>query len=1328
VSNQHPQKESPPMTQMDADGRKKETTAGAMDLAAGKTLAAVESLKATVEDFAARGNKLQEEYRVKSGRERQRCDAAVAEQTNQLNAALAEAEAAFQSAKAAAETNYQKRKTRIGKAYQNSKEQALKRVEEQVGSRKYELQKKMLHSERDRDAALTAATAHFQEFRKNLAGVQESLAALEGEAQNAFKGYGGFRRQFLRAYEAASGEMPADENRLFAELGELLNQSRSELGKLRGHFLLRLFRYWPVWAVLFGACAAAAVLAPQRIGLSSVSIVQAAGGGLVALVLVFIIRFMAKGQTASLAGSVSKNLARVRRLHDEAFAKSESRYHEEQARSKSDYQNAVQTVEQQLKRTLAEAGEQRVSRRMKSDERTVRITARHERMYPARLARLDREHAEALAQLKQSAEARMKALTEAHEDKQKQMSAEHQAAWQALEAEWKSKVEPLYATIESARTGAEKLFPPWEAGGWGAWKPPERFGAAARFGQLDVDVEKLCEARPKGLELPGPARFAVPLCLAYPEQGSILFETGNTGHDEAIGALNQVMLRLLSVTPAGRLNFTILDPVGLGQSFSGVMHLADYEEAIINSRIWTQATQIEQKLADLNEHMEKVIQMYLRNEYQTIAEYNEQAGVIAEKHYFLVVADFPAGFTDTAAKRLLSIAASGARCGVYTLIHWDQRQPLPAEFIPDELRKSSVCISHKGNRFIFTGRPLPGAELSLDAPPAAEQATEFIHRVGQCSRDSSRVEVPFEHVAPPETELWTEETTSELRVPIGRTGATKLQYLAIGKGTRQHGLIAGKTGSGKSTLFHVIITNLALWCSPEQVEFYLVDFKKGVEFKCYGSKRLPHARVVAIESDREFGLSVLQRVDDELKRRGDLFRQLGVQDIAGYKRAGGKEAIPRTLLLVDEFQEFFVEDDKVSQTASLLLDRIVRQGRAFGIHVLLGSQTLGGAYTVARTTLGQMVIRIALQCNEADAYLIMDDTNPAPRLLSRPGEGIYNDMAGALEGNSPFQAVWLPDQVRDAYLEKVRQRADQNGKAYPGPIVFEGNAPADVRENSLLQGLLEAPEVKPPAAGRMWLGAPNSIKGPTEAVFHRQSGNNLLVVGQRDETTVAIMGLGLLSLAAQYPVGAARIIFCDATPPGTSQREYLEKVIRSIPHTITLAKPGDLPAIMKELGEEMKKRLEDLNAEGAPPVFLVVHDLQRFSRLRYEEDYGFSSGEAGAEVNPAAVFNQLICEGTRLGFHVIATCDTYNNVSRFLSRKALSEFEMRVLFQMSVNDSASLIDSPKAGMLGMHRALFYNSQEGYLETFRPYALPPGEWVEEAGRKLERLLGAATKGG
>src|SRR5205085_5500521 len=151
-------------------------------------------------------------------------------------------------------------------------------------------------------------------------------------------------------------------------------------------------------------------------------------------------------------------------------------------------------------------------------------------------------------------------------------------------------------------------------------------------------------------------------------------------------------------------------------------------------------------------------------------------------------------------------------------------------------------------------------------------------------------------------------------------------------------------------------------------------------------------------------------------------------------KAGGSERIPRTLLMIDEFREFFVEDDSIAQNASLLFDRIVRQGRAFGIHVLLGSQTLGGAYTLARATMGQMVIRIALQCNEADAALIMDESNPAPRLLSRPGEGIYNDMAGAIEGNSPFQTVWLSENERREALQRVHLLAEQRLHAKDKPI------------------------------------------------------------------------------------------------------------------------------------------------------------------------------------------------------------------------------------------------------------------------------------------------------
>jgi hypothetical protein len=157
------------------------------------------------------------------------------------------------------------------------------------------------------------------------------------------------------------------------------------------------------------------------------------------------------------------------------------------------------------------------------------------------------------------------------------------------------------------------------------------------------------------------------------------------------------------------------------------------------------------------------------------------------------------------------------------------------------------------------------------------------------------------------------------------------------------------------------------------------------------------------------------------------------------------------------------------------------------------------------------------------------------------------------------------------------------------------------------------------------------------------------------------------------------------------------------------------------LANDLQKRAD--SEAAAPEVFVFIHGLQNFKKLRQDEDFGFSVESGDKSENAAAQFQKLFTEGSSHGIHVIASIDTYNNVNRFLGRKGLSEFEMRVLFQMSANDSASLCDDPKASILGLHRALFYNEQEGHLETFRPYALPPSDWLAEVERRLARLLTA-----
>ncbi len=1275
-------------------------------------LALLDALKDAARDFAGREERLNSDFYARTSAATKASDEGAVARARKLAEDAMDADAQFQKDQERLDIIFENRKARISRAHAAVRERVMKEIGAQSGQLKDRNVVQTAQAGQNRDHALTDAATALENFRQKTADALGRQEALAKAVHSAFGGYGRFRRQLK--HEWPEPDLSPDENKLFAQLEDLEKQIGDDLERFKKYPLPQIFRFLPIWLwgiLLLGFAVTVPVL--QHLGVNGVGAIPqwAVIAAVVVFVIIFVIHLLGGRSAGPLAKTIASNVAKAGRFLDAAAQKAEAHYEHELERIKTEFETALSNINQEWRQANRKALNSRGARPVELDVRAGQVFQRHEQKHLALDALLEKSHRENLQRIQARSDAENEKFSTAHASQMAKFEADFQADWQKLETDWNESIGSLYEKIGAVNAEVAKAFPDWDSSAWKSWTPPQQFQNGAKFGRLDVEAKKFLEVLPKDprLALPKAPNFSVPLALALPLEGSILFETNKGGEAEAVTAINNIIFRLLSATPPGKVNFTIFDPIGLGQNFAALMHLADYEEGYINSRIWTQSAQFEEKLAELTEHMEKVIQMYLRNEYATIADYNAQAGSIAEKYHFLVIASFPVNFSDTAARRLRNIAANGARCGVYVLVHWDQRQPAPNDFVPDEMRKNSTRLIRVEKEFYIADWREPGARLVLDPPPSPEFATRFLHEVGESSKNSSRVEVPFQQVAPAEEKIWSEETTEELSVPIGRSGATKLQYLEIGKGTRQHALIAGKTGSGKSTLFHIIITNLALWCSPEQVEFYLVDFKKGVEFKCYASRKLPHAKVVAIESDRAFGLSVLQRVDDELRRRGDLFRQLGAQDVAGYKRAGGKEAMPRSLLMIDEFQEFFTEEDRVSQGAAVLLDRIVRQGRAFGIHVLLGSQTLGGAYTLARATIGQMVIRIALQCNEADAYLIMDQDNPAPRLLSRPGEGIYNDSAGALEGNSPFQAVWLAEEVRDDYLEKVRALADE--KKFPGPFVFEGSAPADVHENLALRELLETPPAKAPVQSRIWLGAPNSIKGPTEAVFQRQSGSNLVIVGQSEERSLTILAVALASLAAQFPKGSAKFYVFDAMPPGPSEREFLERVSKAVSGEVVHVGNANLAEVMGGLAEELKNRSDDSTARE---IFLLINGLQNFKKLRQEDEFSFSSSDSGA-ANPAAALLSLINDGPAHGIHVIATCDTYNNVNRFLGRKTLAEFEMRVLFQMSASDSASLIDSPDGGSLGLHRALYYNDREGYTEIFRPYARPGNDWIEKIAR-------------
>lgn len=893
----------------------------------------------------------------------------------------------------------------------------------------------------------------------------------------------------------------------------------------------------------------------------------------------------------------------------------------------------------------------------------------------------------------------------------------HAEEWTGLLRDWKAACESFVRVNGEITTACERCFPAWSAD----LRPATEVPLGLPFGAFKFDPAALPGGQPKDKQLPplDVARLRFPALLPFPERASLLIRASGAEKAAALKALQALLLRCWLALPPGKVRATVIDPVGRGENFAAFMHLADHDENLIGGRIWTEPAHIEQRLTDLTGHVENVLQKYLRNEYQSLAEYNVRAGEVAEPFRYLVVADFPVNFSDDAARRLLSLAAAGARCGVYTFIVHDPTQPLPHGFTTDDLERACTLVTWQKDRFVWEDDDYRDLPLSLAVPPDADRCTALLGQVGEEAKRASRVEVPFDHLVPPREQWWTTESRDGVVVPIGRAGARAPQLLQLGQGTAQHALIAGKTGSGKSTLLHVLVTQVALRYSPSEVELYLIDFKKGVEFKSYATYALPHARVVAVESEREFGLSVLQRLDAELSRRGELFRAQGVTDLSDYRAAADRAraagtplpAMPRVLLVVDEFQEFFVEDDKLAQDASLLMDRLVRQGRAFGVHVILGSQTLGGAYSLARSTIDQMAVRIALQCSEADAHLILSRENTEARLLSRPGEAIYNAAHGLLEGNHLFQVVWLADARRDELLRQVRDLGQQREQV-SAPIVFEGSAPADLTGSAPLRRLLQ----EPPTSAMPWqalLGDAVAIKEPTSAVFRRQSGANLLLLGQHEETAFGLTAASLISLAARVDStnGESPLTLVVASSPGPAGEAFIPALTEALP--LRLAAPRELPPMLAQLVEEVDRRM---NSPAGPPLFLCLFGLQRLRDLRRpEDDFGLSRREEKA--SPYRQFMHILKEGPPVGVHTLLWCDTLTNLQRSLDRQALREFDQRVLMQMSAADSSTIIDTPLASRLGPHRAYFWSEDQGRLEKFRPYALPALDWLRQLRRAL-----------
>lgn len=224
-----------------------------------------------------------------------------------------------------------------------------------------------------------------------------------------------------------------------------------------------------------------------------------------------------------------------------------------------------------------------------------------------------------------------------------------------------------------------------------------------------------------------------------------------------------------------------------------------------------------------------------------------------------------------------------------------------------------------------------------------------------------------------------------------------------------HLLIGGSSGSGKSKLLKLILMESI----KKGAIIFLADFKGGVDYTTVWHQ---YCNIITEQSELD---SQLTQILDEMERRRSLLVSSQTSNIGDYNTKAAT-SLPRLIVACDEIAEVLDKTGLTKEEKELVgrveskLSTIARQGRAFGIHLVLSTQRPD-----AEILKGQIKNNIGYRvCGRADKILsnIILDKPDAADTITPQDQGMFLTNTDVL-----FQAYY----VEDDCLKGVAASAEQ---------------------------------------------------------------------------------------------------------------------------------------------------------------------------------------------------------------------------------------------------------------------------------------------------------------